>query len=138
MQRILRLILCIFQNKSIVFDNKKTEPEQYTKTAAGKTEHAKVFCLSPFCQTLLLSGGSKSWQANKETRKQALNNSSQQELDPSNDFKPPKTPTGATQNTPATATTSPDKQGKQEEDKEKAKAEKEITEMESIIQRLEK
>ena len=60
-------------------------------------------------------------------------NSSQQELDHWNESKPPKTPTGASQNNPAPASTgntytaSPDKQAKQKKEKETAKVEQKIT-----------
>ena len=47
--------------------------------------------------------GSKSRQANYETRRRAPNNSSQIELDPPKDLKPSKTTTGASRNTPAVA-----------------------------------
>ena len=78
--------------------------------------------------------GSKSRQANYETRRRAPNNSSQIELDPPKDLKPSKTTTGASRNTPAVAPKgnththrgSPNEQGKEEEDNEKVKADKMI------------
>ena len=52
---ILRFVLRIFQNKSILFSSKKrTEPEQYIGSTPVKTEHAKVF--SPLGQAALTSG----------------------------------------------------------------------------------